>query len=1029
MLRAPRITTRNWLFAAALAAGPAVRAQDQVQIPVPTQTPASQPPVDSKPASTPVETKPAVQPPATGSTTVKPEAATQDSSQRGERGRRFDRGERTGSQKPASEQILGGGAGRAEKLQLNVTDLEWERLLEILAARTGRTLNFVGKKPPSDKPVTYKDDQERPIGDVIDILNLMLIPKGHIIQRQYNFLHVIEFTNNQIPPQYIDYIALMELPKKGKTEIVRVLYSPKSLVASSLATEFKDFLAPVGTLTALASTNQLVVTGTADAVRQTIALIAASDGPTSDPPNYRAFPLKFVPAVEAEYIVRGVLGMPARDAKAAPVPGQNPGQQFDRGGRGNRMAMMFGMQPQPQPGQPQPGQQPTPGVDPTKGPFVVSEERTNTLYVFATPDKIAIAEKAIKDLDQPQAAEGQSNTPRFEVYEVESGTAQGIATAIGSVFEKSSDTRVEPHPDGNHLLVHATPREHGKVKEIIAKLKSESKRFEGVQLRELDAILVATSIRKLLGQKEDDGNQRMRRFFFFGGDDESKKAPGPQVAADASNNRLLIYGTEPQIQLVKELLIQLGETSLAAGSDRGRTRVIQFGDADPREFERRLKETWSRLGNSSPIRVEVLGGGTPPSPPATNGDAPKRGERPPVKLEDPPTKDRKSSATMKPDASVRYASLEEPAKPKEQPPANNAGPQPLPQPPGAPPTELPGSKGVTIIVGPNTVIVQSDDPKALDEAEKMVRMLAQPPRGTYVAMYQLKSADSYDMATMLDDIINPPRSSGFGFFGSEETEEEKAQRARIASDSRMNALIVTGPQAAHQKVKELLKILDIESPDTDVKSAPRAIEIKYKSAEAVAEQLRQQFAPEVFQAPQTNQQQQQQGGPGGGFGRFGFFGGGFGGGGMGGGGSRRGGRNGGSGNQGESRGKIVITADDVSNTVWVTAAKPKFDEIETVAKQLDSSAANAKQTVRVLTLKHTNTETMRKMLHQMYGVESTEAQPTGPGGGRTGQGMGSGFQGGRGPGGFQGGGDGGGRGDNSGGGDDGGGRRSRRNRG
>ena len=200
----------------------------------------------------------------------------------------------------------------------------------------------------------------------------------------------------------------------------------------------------------------------------------------------------------------------------------------------------------------------------------------------------------------------------------------GIATAIGSVFEKSSDTRVEPHPDGNHLLVHATPREHGKVKEIIAKLKSESKRFEGVQLRELDALDIATSIRKLLGQKEDDGSQRMRRFFFFGGDDESKKAPGPQVAADSANNRLLVYGTEPQIQLVKELLIQLGETSLAAGADRGRTRVIQFGDADPRELERRLKETWGRLGNSSPIRVEVLGGGAPPAPPATNGDAPKR---------------------------------------------------------------------------------------------------------------------------------------------------------------------------------------------------------------------------------------------------------------------------------------------------------------------------------------------------------------------------------------------------------------------
>jgi type II secretory pathway component GspD/PulD (secretin) len=1050
MLPASRFDITHCLVAAALAAASAAPAQDAPPIIVPAQ----QPPIVKTPAAGEVQQSPGQKPDDAPKTdpakkadepkkiddAKKTEIETKTAPAEMQEDRREGRRANRGSSRPASEQIIGTGFGKAEKLKLNISDLEWERVCEILAQRMGRTLNYVGKKPAGVCP-GYKSDQEEPIADVLDILNLMLIPRGHIMQRQYNFLHVLEFTNNQIPPQYIDRIDESELPKKAKTEIVRVIFSPNKLIASNLATEFKDFVSPLGTMSAIASTNQLVITGTADQVRQVIKLISSQDGPMSDPPNFKAFTLKYVPAVEAELVVRGLLGMPARDAKSAtpgaPNMGGNP---FDRGRNRGGMAMIFGGMPNPNQGVPPGGAPQTPPVDPTKGPFIAIDERSNVLMLFATPDKVAIAEKAIERLDQPNTTGAEGQTPRFEVYEVESGTAQGIATAIGSVFEKSSDTRVEPHPDGNHILVHGTPREHTKVKEIITKLKSESKRFEAVQLRELDSLEVAASIRKLLGQEKEEGGQRMmRRMFFFGGSDDEKKPAGPQVAADTANNRLMVYGTEPQIQLVKELLIQLGETSLAAGSDRSRSRVIQFDGADPKEIEDRIKAMWKEVGSGSPIKVQVLGGAT--SKQNDDSDALKRPSPPPKKKESDSKGGRATSQVETRDADFQLTSLQESAKPAEplQPPANTTGTLKIPEAQGSPPTELPQMKGVNIIVGRGTILIQSDDPAALDAAEKMMRLVVtagNAKRGNRMEIYRLKSADAFDLAYALDDVINPPRSNSFGFFGSEESEEEKAQRARIVADSRTNTIAVIGPDAAHKKVKEMLLWLDDEVPENDVKAAPRIIEVKYKSAESVAEQLREVFAPEVFQSPRNNQNQQQQGGQGGmdmgRFGMFGPFGGGMGGGGSSGRGGR-GSRGGGGGGDQNSRGKIVISADEVSNVIFVTAPRPKFDEIEEVAKQIDEAAKNATQSVRVMTLKHTKPETMRNMLNQTFGVETGEEPANNQQGGGQNRGNGGGFGnggrfgGGFGPGGFGGGGFGGGGNNNRGGGG-GGDRGGRRNR-
>ncbi|HVJ79618.1 MAG TPA: secretin N-terminal domain-containing protein, partial [Planctomycetia bacterium] len=307
---------------------------------------------------------------------------------------------------------------------------------------------------------------------------------------------------------------------------------------------------------------------------------------------------------------------------------------------------------------------------------------------------------------------------------------------------------------------------------------------------------------------------------------------------------------------------------------------------------------------------------------------------------------------------------------------------------------------VTLLIGPDSIMVHSDDPAALDAAEKLVRQFIggpTPPPSNLPVVYRLTSADASETATLLDSLLygQQQQRGGFNpFFGGQR--EESPLKAKIVADTRTNSLIVQATQGEHRKIKALLEILDDDAPETDIQPEARPISLKWASATRVADQLREIYSPIIFGGQNQQQQnQQQQGGPGGfGGARFGFGGGPFGGGGFGGpfGGGQGGNNNRRGGAGGDPKKMMTLSVDEVSNTLLVSASKAIFDDVERTAMGIDELARTSNQQVTVVTVKNARPEVVQKALNELFGVRINEPTNTtsatgGAGGGGPGAGM------------------------------------------
>jgi type II secretory pathway component GspD/PulD (secretin) len=898
----------------------------------------------------------------------------------------------------------------AKEISFNFSETPWEEIARWLA-EIGKKSLLVESKPSGT--FTYFDNRKYTFGEALDVINSVLLTKGHILLVRNNFLILADLKEG-IPPHLVERVDVKDLPKRGRTELVKVLLTLKGLVSDEAKKEFESMSSPYGKIISLPSTNQLLIVDTAQNVQQIVSLIEELEGDQGKA-DLRAFPLKHVSARDIERVIRDLLGLGPKEESgaAAQANAQNRGSRGgDRGGgdRGERfremMAQMMGGQGgPPQGGPPQAG--PTQANRNPNGPFVSVDERTNTLFVSATPDKLALVAQVVQRLDTPQNEEGKvEQTPRIEVYPVTAGDAEGLSQVLQSVFQASADLKVTAHPDGRSLLIYATPRDHDRIKTVLAQIKSEGLKVEVVPLRTLDATNTATLIRALLGQKADEG-PRMRFSFFDRSEDETSTS-GPWVEPDAERNRLVLRGTETQIRDIRNLLVKLGETGLASDGEgnvgSGRYRVIPLGGQDPKETAETVRRLWGRLAPQTPVRVEIVGQrkGKQSPPPETEKrsidieqtepapEAPKKRTEPSLpdqsKRWSIPWNNSRSPQTEPSD--IQLAGYTDEAKeptekveqPSEVPPAEPNFP-PMEELPtkqqAAEPDEsvnkseelsdqkpadeanqekpaegAAGEKPVTIVVGPDNLTLFSDDPKMLDMLENLLNTVVRGEQTSQFAYYYLQVADAQETALMLDQALYGEQQRSSFFF----TQEEKPNRARILPDTRANALLVVGPPAEQRKIEQLLEVIDeVERPESAATPKPYIIPVVYGNANDIAEVVRSVFAQQLFDT--KRQQQPRINVPS--FGGFGGFGG-------------MGGGRGNNQNQNPNQaGKLTVGVNEQTNSLVVSAPQEIFKEVEKLVKALDESAQQQGRSARVVTLRNASPEAVEKALGNLFGVRTT----------------------------------------------------------
>jgi len=178
-------------------------------------------------------------------------------------------------------------AGKNERLNperrrpFSMTNKPWNEVIEWLVDQSGLSYISVHPVPTgtfnfiSPKGATYSLPQ------VIDIINEgLLLHKSVLIRHDKSF--TIISTVAPIDPSQVPRVAVMDLGKHGKSEVVSVSVSLKFLDAKPFEAEVKKLMGPLGTVKSLEKTNQLLLQDSAGNLRRAIDTIIAEDVPKAD---------------------------------------------------------------------------------------------------------------------------------------------------------------------------------------------------------------------------------------------------------------------------------------------------------------------------------------------------------------------------------------------------------------------------------------------------------------------------------------------------------------------------------------------------------------------------------------------------------------------------------------------------------------------------------------------------------------------------------------------------------------------------
>jgi hypothetical protein len=189
----------------------------------------------------------------------------------------------------------------------------------------------------------------------------------------------------------------------------------------------------------------------------------------------------------------------------------------------------------------------------------------------------------------------------------------------------------------------------------------------------------------------------------------------------------------------------------------------------------------------------------------------------------------------------------------------------------------------------------------------------------------------------------------------------------FVADSRLNAIIAEGSPADVDLVEQLLRVIDQESSPEDVQTLarPRIIPVFNTSAEEIAKVVREIYAEKLSAGAGRQRQPSPEE-----FMRA----------------MRGGNRSGSKQASQEEQIKMTLGVDTRNNALVVGAPEPLFQEVKLLVEQLDQVRDDSRQTMRVVTLKRSDPETVQKAIASIVGdnvkMSTTKAptngsQPTG----------------------------------------------------
>ena len=455
----------------------------------------------------------------------------------------------------------------------NFVDVPWEDVVMYFVQRIGKPLMSEGDLIIGGT-LTYVSDRVFTKDEAIDELNLIMHEKGFRFVEEEHHLRVIELAEMPFRIPVKDTFNSLEAFEKANPrdmDYVTVYFRVPDQPAQMYVDMFSDALADYSRIIALDESNQIRIIALAKDVRRFLELKDLVDITPLDPR-----PMKFIKiktnAQEIERLVRAFLNL-----------GGGARTQLVRNPRTRRM------EPQQVGGGEESDVQ------------MVADERTNSIVVKATEDKMKEIEEAIEKFDQPpdigefntkvvavvhvnatevanllnqifQQEQGESQSPAWQLRQrqqqlaaqraaarqrgqragrdrtpatpQQSGSASPEDIITEGIFERAKKTiRVTPEPRQNLLFVYANDEGHKRVREMLADLDKplpDNYRTFELEFANVDDIgPLLTEIANGVTQGEAQTGQNL------------------QIVTDSAKNMFHVMAERDAMEKVAELIKQL----------------------------------------------------------------------------------------------------------------------------------------------------------------------------------------------------------------------------------------------------------------------------------------------------------------------------------------------------------------------------------------------------------------------------------------------------------------------------------------
>ncbi|MCA9216064.1 MAG: hypothetical protein KDB27_23515 [Planctomycetales bacterium] len=828
------------------------------------------------------------------------------------------------------------------KYKLAFVGTPWPPLIQWLGEISGRSVDW--QELPGDF-VNIRTQRHYAVPEVEGIINRHLLARGYTILIDQELLTVEKTAD--INASLVPRILAEDLADHQPYEFARVLFDLDWLVAEDVAKELKPLVSKNGRLTAFAGTNRIEAMDSVRNLRQISDMLGQEQSQSARSKLVREFALKNVSAKSVLAKLKEIVG-----AGGAAPPQLNPDQMRQQ------QEMMRRMRERGQdPNQMQQQQQQNQGGD--KISFIVNDQR-NSIIATAPPNKMVIIEQTIKllDVSNGRGDSLDSYVGRMKAYRLVSLDPEEVVNILTETGGLDPTARLTVDKDSKSLIASAPPWDHMTIQKLIDKLDGSSREFRVLRLRRRRADQVATTIQGLMvGEEKKDDNRRYRWWDDNQNDDDDDSF---RVAADIEHNWLLLWCNDQEYDQVLRLLQELGEVP-EQGVMPSKYRVLQeVPTGDTADFLQRVKEAFEQM---APNSVEI--------DPRVERALKKEAEQRQAEEEAEKTNDTDEEEEEELDGNIPRIVPELQDVRADDPDtvtafvqstqrANDNNTKPAVA--GAPLRITQDSNG--------RLVIQSDDPRALDLFEEISSQLMPQPKGFHV--FQLEHQMATWAALKLEDFFEEEDDKNdnrpwwwYEEFGSDSSDDKVGlgdrPKIKFVSEVDSNTIVVRNATDSQLRtIKELLKIYDIPEPvDPKLARYTAIYKVKYSRASLISETVKSAF-PDLLssndQVVQRGRQNQNQ--------------------------NRGNGRNGNRGQDDEDRGggggssgglllgQLSIGADDTTNTLIVSTKGEQLQKvIMPIIERLDKEAAQA-DVVHVVPLKGNASSEIAESLAALLGSGS-----------------------------------------------------------